>query len=351
MRAPAIALLLGAGPTGAVTAARDGQPDCASAEPAARAATEALDEGRWADAERLLQPLASSRADCGRVVVGLARLRAARGEAAEAERLFERALTLAPRDALVHALFAQHLLSGGRHARADYLAALALAMDPECADALVVQGRILRGKGRMPEAREAVEKALRVDPTNTEASFQLGVWLFGAKLHADAARQFESVVAARSGDARAHDYLALCLEALGEAERAELAYRAALKVNEGPFFDAMLDYNYGRFLLKQNRLDESRAHLDRAITLLPERRPPHYERGKLNLARGDFSAARRDAERALSLPDPSGLVLDLQVYYMLATVYSRLGESELARKYAELARSTPIPDQVRDRRE
>jgi hypothetical protein len=47
----------------------------------------------------------------------------------------------------------------------------------------------------------------------------------------------------------------------------------------------------------------------------------------------------------LSLRDPDGFVLDLQVYYLLATVYSRLGETELARKYADLARTTPIPDQ------
>ena len=62
----------------------------------------------------------------------------------------------------------------------------------------------------------------------------------------------------------------------------------------------------------------------------------------------DHAAARKDAERALSLRDPSGLVLDLQVYYLLSTVYARLGEVELARKYAELSRTTPIPDQARD---
>ncbi len=37
---------------------------------------------------------------------------------------------------------------------------------------------------------------------------------------------------------------------------------------------------------------------------------------------------------------PAGSVLDLQVYYLLATVYARLGETDLARKYAELSRTT-----------
>ena len=106
--------------------------------------------------------------------------------------------------------------------------------------------------------------------------------------------------------------------------------------DDGPFFDSFLDYNYGRFLLKERRLEESRSHLDRALVLLPRSRGVRYERGKLNLTLGQYQAAREDAERALSLPDPGGSVLDLQVYYLLATVYARLGETDLARKYAEL---------------
>jgi len=224
------------------------------------------------------------------------------------------------------------------------------ASSAACAEALLDQARSLSRQGQMLAAREALQKAVRVDPGSAEAHYHLGIWFFRARLHAEAVREFEKVVALRPTDARAQDYLALCLEGLGEAERAEGAYRSALKVNEGRFFDPLLHYNYGRFLLKQDRLEESRSHLDRAVALLPERRGPHYERGKLNLALKDYAAARKDAERALSVPDAGGLVLDLQVYYLLATVYARLGESELARKYAELARTTPIPDQARDRR-
>jgi tetratricopeptide (TPR) repeat protein len=269
----AIALLLGMGPLGA--------GPCAGAEAAVSAASEALDRGRAADAERLLPP--------------------------------------------------------------------ALSANPGCSDVHVILGRILTRKGQMLPARQALAKAVSLDGANAEARHHLGIWFFRARLHPDAVGQFEKVVALRPEDARAYDYLALSLEGLGEAERAELAYRSGLKVNEGSFFDPLLDYNYGRFLLKQDRLEESRSHLDRAVTLLPERRGVHYERAKLNLALNDYGAARRDAERALSLPDPGGLVLDLQVYYLLATVYARLGETDLARKYAELSRTTPIPDQAADR--
>jgi tetratricopeptide (TPR) repeat protein len=246
---------------------------------------------------------------------------------------------------------AAEALDKGEVARADYLSSLALALAPDCPDALVVQGRVLTLKGRPREAVAALEKAVRVAPAHAEARYQLGIWLYRARRYPDAVAQLEKAVAVRPRDARAHDYLALSLEALGDAERAEKAYRGALAANEGPLSDPFFDYYYGRYLLKQGRLDESRAPLDRAVARHPEERAAHYERAKLNLARKDYAAARRDAERALALRDPGGLVLDLQVYYLLTTIYSRLGEAELARKYAELARTTPIPDQAADRRQ
>ena len=149
---------------------------------------------------------------------------------------------------------------------------------------------------------------------------------------------------------RAYDYLALNLEPLGEIERADEAYRKALSVNEGPLFDAFLDYNYGRFLVKQDRLSESKRHLDRALKLAPKTRAVHYEHAKLNLRLGRYEAARADAERALSLSDPSGFILDLQVYYLLSRVYTRLGEEQLARKYHQLSRTAKIPIQSRERK-
>jgi tetratricopeptide (TPR) repeat protein len=244
---------------------------------------------------------------------------------------------------------AAEALDKGELARADYVTSLALALAPDCPEALVLQGRIASLKGRPREAREALDKAVRLAPASAEARYQLGIWLYRARLYPDAVQQFEKAVALRPRDARALDYLALNLEALGEAERAERAYRSALEVNGGERADPFLDYYYGRFLLKQGRLEDSRAALDRAAARHPDERAVHYERGKLNLALKDYAAARRDAERALGLKDPAGLVLDLQVYYLLATVYARLGEADLARKYADLARTTPIPDQAADR--
>ncbi len=346
-RLAAITLLLGAG---LLRGDVEATPPCVGAEPALEFAGTAFNTGQWDEAERLLQSLSVSHPDCSKVALGLARLRAAQDDPADAERLFARATTLAPDDAVVHARFADFQLSRGLHPQAEYLTSQALALDPDCPEALVVMGQILSRNGQIQEARRALEKAAHLDPANAEARYQLGVWFFRVHLFDEAVLRFEEAIALHPSEARAHDYLALSLEMLGEAERADRAYRNALEVNESLFSDPSLDANYGRFLLKKGRLEECRTHLDRAVALQPDRRGPRYERAKLHLAVEDFEAARKDAVRALNIRDPSGRVLDLQVYYLLATIYARLGESELAKKYAELSRTTQIPDQIEDRR-
>ena len=40
---------------------------------------------------------------------------------------------------------------------------------------------------------------------------------------------------------------------------------------------------------------------------------------------------------------PAHVILDLQIYGLLAQIYSRLGETDLAKKYIELTRETPPP--------
>jgi tetratricopeptide (TPR) repeat protein len=323
---------------------------CDGAKAALESVATALDEGRWGDAEALLQPLGMSHPDCSGAVVSLARLRAAQDNPAEAERLFSRALMLAPDDAVAPALYARFQLSRGLGPQAANLVAQALAIDPDCVEALVVRGQILGHRGLFGESRAVLEKAVALDPTSAAAHHELGIWFFRVNLFEQAARHFEKAVALRPHWARSLDYLALCLEMLGEGERAERTYRQALEANSGPFFDPTLEYNFGRFLLKQGRLEESLLHLDRAVAAFPLRRGPRYQRAKLRMAQGDYESARQDAERALALGKSGDIVLDLQVYYLLTTIYSRLGEMELAREYAELARTTEIPDHADDLR-
>ena len=145
-------------------------------------------------------------------------------------------------------------------------------------------------------------------------------------------------------DGRAWDYLALNLEPMGDLDAAEQAYRRGLQVNQpGRYHDAFLDYNYGRFLAKRNDLAASKQHMDRAVELAPKVRAVWFERAKLNLRLKNYQQARSDAEKAASCEDPAKVIIDLQIYALLAQVYGRLGETTLAKKYADLSRETEPP--------
>jgi len=314
-----------------------------------RAAEQALTRGDAVEAERLLLLLQSSRPACGEVLASLARVRASQENVDAAKQLFLRAIALSPDDPHMYFYFAQFSFDQGEYRRAYDLIDKALILKSEYPGALILKGQMLALRGEPVAARKTLEEACRLAHNNAEAHFQLGILFDSSKLNREAVEQFRISVALRPLDPRAYDYLGLNLEALGETQEATTIYKKGLVVNKGPLFDYFLDYNYGRFLLKERKLQESKVHLDRAVSLAPETRAVYYERAKLNVILGDYQQARWDAEQASHLQDPSGFVLDLQVYYLMANVYSHLGEHELARQYAELSKTATIPIQDRAR--
>jgi tetratricopeptide (TPR) repeat protein len=322
---------------------------CSGLENPLRSVEQALTKGDVVEAERLLLHLESSRPACGEVLAGLARVRASQKKVDAADQLFLRAVELSPDDPHTYFYFAQFSFDQGDYPRAYDLTEKALNLKNEYPEALILKGQMLAMSGEPGAARKTLEEVCRIAPKNAEAHFQLGVLFDNSKLNREAVEQFRISLALRLLDPRTYDYLGLNLEALGETQEAATVYKRGLLVNKGPHFDYFLDYNYGRFLLKERKLQESKVHLDRAVSLAPETRAVFYERGKLNMILGDYEQARRDAEQASRLPDPSGFVLDLQVYYLLATVYSHLGEDELARQYAELSKTAVVPIQDRAR--
>ncbi len=296
------------------------------------------------EAERALAPIEASYPDCPQTLIARARVEAAKGEAVRAEDLFVRYTNLEPDDASGYAYYAAFLIGQREYQRADSMSAVAMEKNSNDPAALAVRGHILDMKGESQEGVTLLQRACDLDPENGEAHFQLGVIYKRDKRPGDAVKHFEKATVINSADPRGWDYFALSLEALGEVEKTEKAYAKALDVNKpGPHFDAFLDYNYGRFLVKQNQLAEAKKHLDRAVELVPQVRAAWYERAKLNMRMRNYQEARSDGERAAAIADRAGIIIDLQIYVLLEQVYRRLGETELAQKYAQLARETHVP--------
>jgi tetratricopeptide (TPR) repeat protein len=320
-----------------------GVESCAGIEAQLRAVSTQLDRGDDGSAERALGPLEAAHPGCADVVLDRARVQAAKREAS-AEDTFVRYTNLRPRDAQGYAYYSRFLLDQGEYQRADALSIMASSFDENNPLAMAVRGQILDMKGKSQEGIELLEKAIRLNPEDAEAKFQLGSMEDRAMHPKQAVQYFAEYVEMIPSDARGWDYLALNLEPLGEIDRAQQAYQKALAVNRGgAHFDAFLPYNYGRFLMKRNQFSASKEQLDRAVELTPQVRAAWYERARLEVLLKNYAQARADAEKAASLEDPQGVIAVLQVYVLLEQVYTRLGETKLARKYADLGRVTPAP--------
>jgi tetratricopeptide (TPR) repeat protein len=316
---------------------------CAGAETELASLSTNLNRNQFSVAEDRLKRLKAEHPDCSSLLLAEARIKASRG-APEACDLFTRYLEKVPNDPAGLAYFARFLIDQGQYQQADELSNVAVSQDAKNPAALAVRGQILIMKHQQTQGESLLIKSCELDPDNAESQFQLGAFYDRTKRPAKAVENFQKVVDLDPGYASAWDYLALNLEPLGEVDRAEAAYRRGLEVNhEGQQFDSFLDYNYGRFLAKRNQLAESKLHLDRAVELVPDDRDTWYDRAKLNLRMGNYAQARSDGERAASLAEQTGGILDLQVYTLLEQIYRRLGEKKLADKYANLTRETPPP--------
>lgn len=295
-------------------------------------------------AEGMLRPIASSYPECPEILLAQARIQDARGNAQEAADLYIRYTDLEPDNSRGFAYFGRFFLEQRDYMKADALSAAAVDKNPNDPAALALRGQILVMKGQSAEGKTLLEKACQLDPDDPEAQFQLGAIYDKAKAAPSAVKHFRKAAELNPRDARAWDYLALNLEPTGELDGAEQSYRKGLQVNQpGRYHDSFLDYNYGRFLAKKNDLAASKQHMDRAVELAPQVRAVWYERAKLNLRMKNYQQARSDAEKAASCADPAHVIIDLQIYALLAQVYGRLGETGLAKKYADLSRETEPP--------
>jgi len=122
------------------------------------------------------------------------------------------------------------------------------------------------------EGTSLLQHACQIDPDNVDANFQLGTLYDMENRHADAVKHFERVVAINANDPTCLGLFGSEYRNVGEVDRAGEAYRKAEAVNRrGRHFDAFLDYNYGRFLMKSNQLKEAKEHLDRGRRADPKR--------------------------------------------------------------------------------
>ena len=129
-------------------------------------------------------------------------------------------------------------------------------------------------------------------------------------------------------------------EALGDASQALDLYQQAdsLSPEKSPQSASIL-VAYGRFLFSMGRYSDSIEKDRRAIAGDAESRDAHYELAKGLDQEGDFKDAALEGERALTLPVFG--TSDAQVHFLLASLYLKLKQPDLAKAHLEKFRAAP----------
>lgn len=267
-----------------------------------------------------------------------------KGQYAEAEAEYGKALQANPADIEVRLGLALCLISAGEYGRAEEMLREVLARFRERWEAVVGMGDALAGTGRLQEASEYYRRAIKIDPRGAEAYARLGEVLgkLGRKQEAEAALAQAPADASGNemvqlGQARlafeAKDYarvVALCREALRKApdsvkgrallaaalantgQQAEASRIAAEVLQDDPEQVEALTV-LGQGLLAQNRPRQAIAALKRATEVEPKATDAWALLGTTLALQGDLSGAQTACRRALEL-DPD----NVQVRFALA---------------------------------
>jgi tetratricopeptide (TPR) repeat protein len=210
----------------------------------------------------------------------------------------------------------------------------ALHEDPYMVPALVLKAR-LATLARHPEvAKSCLITAITANPGSEEAQFYLGVLFYTQNDFKSAIPPLQAAQALSPQDPLPVFYLAMTHEGLGDEARALELYEQAenLSPQKSPQ-SAEIFLADGRLLLSLGRTEQGIAKDREAVAIDPASRDGHYELAKGLDHEGGFSEAAREGELALTLPE--GNAGDAQIHFLLATLYRKLNQPDLAKAHLE----------------
>jgi len=216
----------------------------------------------------------------------------------------------------------------------------ALHESPYMVPALVLKARLAQFAHRPNVAKSCLITAITVDPTSEEAQFFLGLFYYVENDFKLAISPLQTAHSLSPKSPLPVFYLAMTEEALGEATQALELYQQAenLSQEKSPQ-SASIFVAYGRFLFSMGRYNDSIEKDRRAIEDDPESRDAHYELAKGFDQEGDLRNAALEGERALNLPMLG--TSDSEIHFLLAGVYLKLKQPDLAKSHLEKFQAVP----------
>ena len=214
----------------------------------------------------------------------------------------------------------------------------ALHESPYMVSALVLKARLATLAQRPDVAKSCLITAITADPSSEEAQFFLGVFYYTQNDFKSAIPPLQTAHALSAQNPLPAFYLAMAHQALGNENAALEFYQQAesLSPEKSPQSAEIL-VAHGKYLLSLGRTAESIEHDRRAIETNPASREAHYELAKGLDHQGDFKDAALEGERALPLAEAG--ITDAQIHFLLANLYRKLNQPDLARTHLEKFRA------------
>jgi len=216
----------------------------------------------------------------------------------------------------------------------------ALHESPTMVPALVLKARLAMFAHRPDVAKSCLITAITTDPTSEEAQFFLGLFYYNQN---DFRLAISPLQTAQTLSPKSHlpvFYLAMAHEAMGDTTQALDLYQQAenLSPEKSPQ-SALILVAYGKFLLSLGRTQDGIEKVRRAIEDDPKSREAHYEWAKELFQEDDFKNAALEAELAMTLPELS--TSDAQIHFLLARLYMKLKQPDLAKAHMEKFKAAP----------
>ncbi len=189
------------------------------------------------------------------------------------------------------------------------------------------------------EARKSVEKAVALDPHNPDYNYGLGSIILTTRESSGAVACFRSYVAARPQDPRGHFALGVAYFAAGDYENCRVEMQ---RLRSNPDTEAGALYFLGRIARIEENLDEAATLFDASIRLVPSFAEAYTELARVRLRQDRVEDARRAIERALSL-DPESF----QANSALLAMYQKTHDARATEQTERLRKL----DEVRSKRQ
>jgi tetratricopeptide (TPR) repeat protein len=215
----------------------------------------------------------------------------------------------------------------------------ALHESPYMVPALVLKARLAVFGHRPDVAKSCLITAITADPTSEEAQFYLGAFYYQQNDFKLAVSPLQKAQTLSPKSPLPVFYLAMTQEALGNATHALELYQQAENLSPKSPEHVSILVAYGRLLSLMGRYKEGIEKERQAIEGDPESRDAHYELAKALSHEGDFKDAALEGEQALTLPELG--TSDAEIHFLLARVYAKLKQPDLANAHLEKFQAAP----------